>query len=218
MSNVTEPTKEEQQELLETLKFTPCTYRIELWGYGSETVLGTVSREIYDYFEENKIDIAEYATDDDNPFEVPTNMMPFEPGSWYECADIVHECGIEMSDFNTVSVFDNDENEIWTHSLDNIALEESNIIVEEECEYYINDQPDGTVVFFGQAGEKGTMFEGDIELRSPFDSSKLTFVYTDIEGLLLCSSVLYDGEDIENIGGSTTGKSVDFSLIVVEKS
>jgi hypothetical protein len=213
----TEPSIEEQRELLEILKFTPCTYRIELWGYGSESVLGTVSREIYDYFEENDIDLEEYATDDENTFEVPEDMMPFPPGEWYECCDIVHECGIEMSDYNNITVFDNEENEVWSHNLDPIVLEESDILVEESKEYYINDQPDGTVVFYGQAGEKGTLFEGDIELTSVFDPTKLSFVYDDIEGSLLCSTVRYDGEDIDNIGGSTTGKSIDFSLTLVDK-
>ena len=44
---------EQQEELIQTLKFTPRTYKIHMWGYGGERVLGTVSREIYDYFKEN---------------------------------------------------------------------------------------------------------------------------------------------------------------------
>ena len=40
----------EQQKLIEVLKFTPRTYKIQLWGYGGEYVMGTVDRKIYDYF------------------------------------------------------------------------------------------------------------------------------------------------------------------------
>ena len=29
-------TQEEQQQLIETLKFTPRTYKISMWGYGGE--------------------------------------------------------------------------------------------------------------------------------------------------------------------------------------
>jgi hypothetical protein len=43
-------TKEEKQELMDILKFTPCTYTIQMWGYGGEYVMGTVERKIYDYF------------------------------------------------------------------------------------------------------------------------------------------------------------------------
>ena len=38
----------EQEKLIEVLKFTPRTYKIQLWGYGGEYIMGTVDRKIYD--------------------------------------------------------------------------------------------------------------------------------------------------------------------------
>ena len=43
-------TIEEKDKLMETLKFTPRTYRVELTGYGCETVIGEISSEAYDYW------------------------------------------------------------------------------------------------------------------------------------------------------------------------
>ena len=31
-------TQEEQQKLIDTLKFTPRTYKIQMWGYGGEKI------------------------------------------------------------------------------------------------------------------------------------------------------------------------------------
>ena len=39
-------TTEQQQLLIDTLKFTPRTYTIQMWGYGGEKVMGTVDRKI----------------------------------------------------------------------------------------------------------------------------------------------------------------------------
>ena len=33
-------TLQEQEQLMEVLKFTPRTYRINMWGYGGERVMG----------------------------------------------------------------------------------------------------------------------------------------------------------------------------------
>ena len=37
-------TIDEQEKLIAHLKFTPRTYKIQLWGYGGEYVMGTVPR------------------------------------------------------------------------------------------------------------------------------------------------------------------------------
>ena len=37
-------TQEEKQELIDTLKFTPRTYTVAMYGYGGEVVMGKVPR------------------------------------------------------------------------------------------------------------------------------------------------------------------------------
>ena len=47
----------EQEHLIQVLKFTPRTYKIQMWGYGGEYVMGSVDRKIYDYFRHRRLDV-----------------------------------------------------------------------------------------------------------------------------------------------------------------
>ena len=37
------------EELIELIKFTPRTYKISMWGYGGEKVMGRVDPKVWDY-------------------------------------------------------------------------------------------------------------------------------------------------------------------------
>jgi hypothetical protein len=79
---------------------------------------------------------------------------------------------------------------------------------------WIDSKDPGTVVFIGSSGEKGTFFEGEINLKSPFNQEKLLICYDDIDGNEVVSSIEYDGEEVENWGASTNGKSSDFGFYI----
>jgi hypothetical protein len=209
-------TDQEKEQLIETLKFTPRNYRIELGAYGGEVYFGAVDRKIYDFFKEHKIDIEEYAGSwDEEMWEfVPEDMRPFEPGSPYDVGG-VHESGATFDDTNTIEVFDENGNSVWTCSLGSSALEEAGVTVEESEEQYISDNPEGTVVFYGAQGEKGLLFGNEFELRAPFDPKKLKISYSDYDGWQIVSSIVYDGEDIENNDYDTTGKWSDAKWIIL---
>jgi hypothetical protein len=85
-------------------------------------------------------------------------------------------------------------------------------------EYWIGMNPVGTVVFFGVSSEKGTFFEGEIELKTPFDISKLELGYDEIDGCDIINSVKYDGEQIDNWGCDTNGKGSEFGFYLVKDS
>ena len=82
-------------------------------------------------------------------------------------------------------------------------------------EVWIGSRKKGEIVFIGNSNEKGTFFEGEIELKMPFDIRKLTLCYDEIDGEEIVNGVTYDGEDIDNWGGSTDGKSSDFVMVRV---
>jgi hypothetical protein len=82
-------------------------------------------------------------------------------------------------------------------------------------ETYIGQRKKGEVVFVGSSNEKGTFFEGEIELTAPFDITKLELHYEEVDGEEIVNSVYYDGEEIENYGGSTDGKSSDMTMVRV---
>ena len=207
-------TKKEKEQLIEILKFTPRTYKISLWGYGGESVMGTVDRKIYDYFKSRRLDLSDFAWDSDYAAEhnIPQEMWPFPPGSWYECDDMAHINGVVL-DSGTVRIEDENGDEVLQSGLDSFQDEDCPEI-DYTAETFIDDKPAGTIVFIGNSNEKGTFFEGDIELTAPFDINKLTFNVEDVDGSTVVNGIEYDGIGIDNWGGDTTGKSSEFGFYV----
>jgi hypothetical protein len=211
-----ETVNSEHEKLIEILKFTPRTYKICMWGYGGETVMGTVDRKIYDYFKHRRLDFSDFAWDSDYADEnnIPEDMWPFQPGSWYDCDGMGHAHGVSRS-AGTLQILDENGDTVFERSFDDIDGGTDD--APDWCcndEVYIGSQPDGTVVFIGRSNEKGTFFEGEIELKEPFDVSKLLLGYDEIDGEEIINYVEYDGEIIDNWGGNTDGKSSDFGMYI----
>lgn len=209
-------TRKQKDKLIELLKFTPATYRIELAAYGGECHIGTVDRKIYDFFKEHQISLNEYASswDEDMWSFVPEDLRPFPPGSPYECENLIHASGAELSDLNQITVYDQDNNEVWSSTLGDEDLDQQGIEIECSNEAYIEQQPEGTVVIWGGQGEKGLLYGGEIELKAPFDPKKLIIRYDDCDGWLLINSVEYNGEEIYNDDYSTTGKWAEYKFVI----
>jgi hypothetical protein len=201
-------TSEEKQKLVEIIKFTPCNYTIYIGGYGGESYAGKVDHTIYNYFKEKKIDITEYANDWDNLFsDVPSELQPFSPGSSYECDNLFHASGAELSNLNEIQINDEHGNQHWCCAAGINELEDAGVDVNETGGCNFDDLPEDTIVHWGGQGEKGTFFDGEFELRAPFDPNKLTVNYENCDGWWIISSVEYDGVEIDGSGGySTTGK------------
>ena len=221
------PTKKEleQQKIIDTLKFTPRTYKISMWGYGGEKVMGTVPKESWDYCIDNQVDLGELAWADPDTVEeemgLDLDQLPFYPGNWYECDNMAHVNGVARN-AGTLQITDENDETVFERSLDGITgFEDSDGNPEPEwsCgeEVWINMRKPGEIVFVVNSNEKGTFFEGEIPLTTPFDISKLTLHYDEIDGEEIVNAVTYDGEDIENWGGSTDGKSSDFTMCLVEE-
>jgi hypothetical protein len=209
-------TKEEKQELMDILKFTPCTYTIQLWGYGGEYVMGTVDRKVYDYFKQRRLSVSDFAWDSDYADEnnIPEDMWPFEPGSWYECDNMGHVNGVDRN-AGTLQICNENGDTVYETSLESIdGYSDGSPEIGCGDEVWIDSKDPGTVVFIGVSSEKGTFFEGEIELTQPFDSSKLCISYDEIDGNEIVSMITYDGEDIDNNGGSTNGKSSDCGFYI----
>ena len=204
----------EQEKLIATLKFTPRSYNVSMWGYGGEVVMGTISREIYDYFKDNRLSVSDFAWDYDyaEAKGIPEDMWPFTPGSWHECDDICHTNGVSRN-AGHIQVDDENGNEILNRELDSIDGTDIELSINDE--YWPGSVGDG-VVFIGRSNEKGTFFEAELPLTAPFEQEKLTLVYDEVENEDIAHQVMYDGEDLDNNGASTDGKSSDFYFYLVE--
>lgn len=200
-------TKAEKEQLIETLKFTPRTYQLLIQGYGGECYAGRVDRKIYDYFKEQKIDMDEYASSWDEFEGMPREMQPFSPGAPFECDSMFHASGAELSDLNSIEVYDENSDVHWECTAGLNDLEDKGVTVEEFGSTDFDDLEQGEVVFWGGQGEKGCFFDGEIHLTQPFDPAKLKIVYETCDGWSIINYVEYDGEEVDGSGGySTTGK------------
>lgn len=213
----------EHDKLIQTLKFTPRTYKISLWGYGGEYVMGAVDRKIYDYFRQRRLDLSEYSWDSDyaDRENIPEDMQPFYPGQWHDCDDMGHCWGVDRG-AGTLQVEDENGDVVYTKSLDDISgmgVDEENPENSEPewlggDEIWIDMKDPGTVVFIGTSSEKGTFFEGEIPLTVPFNPGKISLTYDEIDGNEIIIGVQYDGEDIDNWGGDTSGKGSDQAFYI----
>jgi hypothetical protein len=211
-------TKQDKQLLIDTLKFTPRTYTIQMWGYGGERVMGTVDRAAWDYCVANQIDLQDIAWNSDaaEEMELDEDLLPFPPGSWYECDNMAHVSGVSRS-AGTLQIADEHSETIFEKSLDDIVGGGCDGEPDWCCndEVWVGSRKAGEIVFVGVSNEKGTFFEGEIPLRAPFNIELLELHYDEVDGEEIVNCVYYDGEEVENNGGSTNGKSSDFTMCLL---
>ena len=221
MGNQAEVKDVTAEELIELIKFTPRTYKINMWGYGGEKVMGTVPKESWDYCMENSVDLTDIAWNSDaaEDMNLDEDKLPFTPGSWYEVDSMAHANGVSRT-AGTLQIEDENGETVIEQSIDDFSGDnEDDESPAFDCtnECWIGERSAGEVVFVGSSNEKGTFFEGEIELCAPFDICKLVLQYEEIDGEELIYGVTYDGEDIDNWGGSTDGKSSDFDMYLVKE-
>lgn len=206
--------KQDQEKLVEVLKFTPRTYRVTLTGYGGEVVMGRVSQETVDYFEDNAINIDEYAFswDSEDNFGVPEEHQFIESGSFHECDDIAHENGVEFSEFCNITVYDENDQPVWSSPLSYDSLEQQGIQIDGDDIYYNEHIKEGEAAFFAQSTEKGLFFGAALDLTMPFDPAKLSIDTIDVQGWTLATGVSYNDEALDSEDYDTVGKgsSADF--------
>jgi hypothetical protein len=127
---------------------------------------------------------------------------------------MTHTNGVSR-DAGTLQIEDENGNTVFEKSLDSIVGGgcdgEPDWSCTDEC--FIGSRKKGEIVFVGSSNEKGTFYESDFELTAPFDITKLTLCYEEVDGEEIVNGVQYDGEDLDNWGGSTDGKSSDFTMV-----
>jgi hypothetical protein len=174
-------------------------YTINVYGYGCEITIGRLTEDQTKLISEaDKEDLYDVVWEDDF-------------GHWAETDDIYHNFG--ASDCSTLTVEDEERNEVFKIDLEDY-FEEG--ILEYEDKYFSKEDVN-CIVCCSQ--EKGNFFSGEIEIDGDFDPAKLRIVMHEDVGLEDCylygnliGEITYDGEEIDNWGGDTTGKSFDIKV------
>ena len=180
-------------------------YTIEINGYGGEVVLGKLTKEQYDYWIDHADRESEelhshlfwdpWSDEDGNP--ITDDEDPRWLGQWYEIDSEAHVCNA-LHDNCRVTVYDEDGNDV---------MEEDDV---EIASTTFHDCEEGYLLH-AWSSEKGQVFYAEFE-TDKFDPKKLKFYGSDVEGELFIDSVEYDGNELDNEGGDTTGKAYGYHM------
>lgn len=170
-------------------------YTVQIWGYGSEVTIGRVDKEQMELLLE---DNGEELTDKVFSLDTPHHEIDDQLHCW--------GCGIDDA---TVIVKDEDGLEVLNT--------ESGVGMHDDLELYnfiYTEVGHNLPLLMTISGEKGTFFEGEFECDE-FDVDKLKLIIQEEVGINdyyvgdIISGVSYDGEELDNWGGDTSGKSFD---------
>ena len=211
----------QKEQLVDTLKFTPATYKLTIWGYGGEIAIGRLTEAQYEFWKgKDEAEIVDHCTswEDDNfeeeyGYKVPEDAKFCQDGAWYETeGHLDNMSGCEFSELNHIQIEDERGETVFDEGL-SYDLEEKHSVQLEQGETYASDWDDVDGYFCVQSSEKGQFFAADLELKAPFDPSKLKISTVDFEGWELVTGVEYDGEELEGHDGyDTTGKGYYASI------
>ena len=203
--------------------------RICINGNGGEFVLGTVKKEVYEYWSNEKSEEFEdyaLASDSINVSDVPKEMNFLSTG-WYECDNIEHVDGCMLDSSNVIIELPNgDKQEIknirqhyWEHDENICEMGEIYSSSGENPSY-----PKG-YYFSAETSEKGTFFNMEFVLPegASFNYLNLIFFYIDLNGsdYLVNIGYVLPGDSIDsptmlkNTGGSTSGRNLTFDIFEI---
>ena len=179
-------------------------YNITIWGYGAEVTIGSLSNE--------QVHLIKSKISDD--YTLQDIILGEELGvGFYELDDIYHNWGV--GDKFNVSITD-ERGEVVYEFTDELLYTECELF--EYVDKFVSSK-DPMVV--SVSGEKGVFFESSFECDE-FDLSQLKLVIDTEVGINeyfygdMVSKVLYNGEELDNIGGSTDGKYFEVGSNIFE--
>ena len=198
-------------------------FRVFLSGYRGERVYGSLTQEQYEFWKDlDEEDIIAHAfwdpweENDENP--IFDDEDPRFLGYWHENDDLFHEIGVgEDTAYITVEEYDGEtynSNNIST-PLDRISWQDfqtkyNSTVDENDLEEVLENTQ---YVFSGYSSEKGIFGDYSIVTNgADFDPNKLTFMLTSNPQEVILEAIEYDGVEIYNDGGDTTGKGYYASI------
>lgn len=164
-------------------------------GDGAYLCIEPVTKELYEYFKRNELNLEEYALDDRYAEEknIPENMQPFEPGC--RASFGFYESGMTATDYLELLVQGGDSSEVFSG-----VIPKKNLKLDKKASDSLRDKEKG-IYAVGYEGLEDCYISGEIELESDFDIKKFKVHYGCIDYQLgereIISSITYDDKEIE---------------------
>jgi hypothetical protein len=204
-------------------------YKIVLAGRGTDSGIGAITQAQYDFWSHpdneaflgdalNDPDMTEFENDDGDTVEIPEECrFEYYYNEYSEKACVygvdVDSCWVSITNPNNEEIYDGDLSGITDRIVDDVE----HYFIDCMDEHYISDQEPGHYVYWAQGG-KGIYYETEVELApgEVFDINKLQFRTEDLENSSVIVTVCYGDEELENDGGSYSGKWADYSVYEVD--
>lgn len=195
------------RKTFQLLKFTPCTYRLEILDCRYDVAIGPITPQQYDHWSEpdNQQTLYDMCQGRFKNGGVPDHLMlGFDKGYWWENNDLVNITGCMLFDGNSrqqgvLVIYDEKNKVIFTSSMDKKTLTNHGIQLESTNNFSFDDLSPGESVFVGITKEYAGHMECKIPLDDDFDLSSLTLVYSIVNGDSYITEVRYKNADIEDI-------------------
>lgn len=202
-------------------------YKIQMFTYGSEIVLGSISENQYIYwskkFADNEDSLSDYFSEYEFNHEKANSNHPDNACfncSWFELDNIIHVHGPEATDQNIIEITETDQ---LGKQIDSIKYDmskktlASNFNISEERFDLLHDKIKDKKFFMGQTFEKGSWNSSETDLglietdKDGIDNKKLTLHITEIavddDECSICYAFTYNGEKCLLNGDTQTNSS-----------
>jgi hypothetical protein len=204
---------------------------IQIYGSGAETIHVALSKEAWEWWNDQDNDmLTEYTLsdeDEDYDFEVPKFADFLDGGAVYDSEGVVdhywrigYDAGTIEIAVNGKSIFGEEDytmvNEVVigdAEDPDEVNIRYDTTWTDDEQEIR-NEIRDKKYMLTYESLEKGNFIDTEFEIDEDFDKSKLT-VYTAEDWQTSedkIADLRYDGTELENEGGDSTGKGIDVCL------
>ena len=190
------------------------TINFSIGGYGAEIAQGRITKKAAEFWLSDKMSdyFYDYVYGPDYFNDAwPDVIVPkyAKLSEWHEHENRGHEWGATFDGSARLTI-SNDEGDLFYGGVMEFIDDHELDVESEEC--YPN--PNEYTLCSGNY-EKGSFFEGSIEIDGEFDPTKVSFGIVEFHKDDLIRRVLYDGEEIDNDGSNgTDGKSLDFEIII----
>ena len=218
----------DKEKVVQALKFVPRNIEIQVQGPGGEMVVGSITKEQYDFWsdDENNENLESHLFDYGDDLDIPEAMKMAEDGNWYENDDLYHRClpwigaTCTLTDIKTGEEIDEFEISQETHN-DLVQNKERELFIDNYDEKYEDDpemqdydagydpKSDHHAYVCAISAERGSYHEGTITLTKPYERGDIQFHTREINerDTHINSTIWYDGKPIDcDLTGDSTGK------------